>query len=249
MNDLIPLLLLLLISLALCSGVAVAFLAYSMLRQSRIPISMKASDSAINASYRSQPASYSVRPDCWVAIKSCNLLAVQGALGLLHPKPCSWSEGLASEQQSFIAPPVQGWILVIGPGVPDPGQDVDACFRFVQALSRKLGHVQLFSANSVLHHHAWVRAERGRIVRAYAWAGKTNWVQGHPTPAEKQLGLQCFGYAEPAEGLSFGDPEAALTNVDKMPLLAARWSLDPAGLDERFLEHARGIAGDLSRHY
>ena len=39
------------------------------------------------------------------------------------------------------------------------------------------------------------------------------------------------------------------TNVDKVPLLAARWSLDPACIDERLLDQERGIAGEPLRRY
>jgi len=247
--DLIPVLMLLLFSLALSTGVAMVFLITSLLRQNRFQNQPKSREFAGLTPHRPQPASYVLRPACWLAIKSRNLPAVQSALGLHHPKPCSWIQGLASEEQLFIAPPVQGWILVIGSGLPDPSHDVDACFRFMLALSRKLGHVQLFSASRILHYHAWIRVERGQIVRAYAWAGRTIWVQGRATLAEKQLGLKCFDYADPAEHAAFGQPDGVAANVDKLPLLAARWSLDPAGLDEEFLEHERGIAGESPRHY
>ena len=96
-----------------------------------------------------------------------------GVAGSHHVRRCTWSEGLTDHQKLFIAPPVNGWILVTGSGLPEPGEDIDACFRFVLELSRKLGHVQFFHANPVLDHHAWVRAESGRVVRAYAWAGQT----------------------------------------------------------------------------
>src|SRR5262249_14206685 len=143
------------------------------------------------------------RPSCWLAIKSPSVRAVQSALGLHNPKPCSWVEGLAADEKLFIAPPVKGWVLVLGSGLPDPSEDVDACFRFVVELSRKLGHIQFFCTNRVLQHHAWVRAQRGKIVRAYAWAGRTLWHQGKPTSAEKDLGLKCFDYAAP-EPVPFG---------------------------------------------
>ncbi len=194
-------------------------------------------------------SSFSRRPSCWLAVKSRNQLAVQSALGLHNPKPCSWLEGLAGEEKLFIAPPVKGWILVMGSGLPDPSEDVDAFFRFLLALSRKLGHVQFFSASRVLHHHAWVQADGGHVVRAYVWAGRTLWKQGRRTPAEKELGVKCFDYTESAERAGFGQPDVIAANVDKVPLLAARWSIDPAGIDERYLESERGIAGEPSRRY
>jgi hypothetical protein len=137
----------------------------------------------------------------------------------------------------------------MGSGLPDPSDDVDACFRFVLGLSRKLGQVQFFSASRILHHHAWVRAERGHVVRAYAWAGKTIWKQGLTTAAEKELRLKCFEYADPPQTTLFGEPEGIAANVDRLPLLAARWSLDPGEIDERFLQHERGIAGEPSRRF
>ncbi|HZQ45928.1 MAG TPA: hypothetical protein VFC07_02860, partial [Verrucomicrobiae bacterium] len=64
------------------------------------------------------------RPDCWLAIKNRNLVAVQSALALHNSKPCSWAEGLlGSDQKLFVSPPVSGWILVIGSVLPDPSDD------------------------------------------------------------------------------------------------------------------------------
>ncbi len=189
------------------------------------------------------------RPGCWLAVRSRSLLAVQSALGLHNVKPCSWIEGLVSDDKLFVAPPVKGWILVMGSGLPEPSEDVDACFRFVVEVSRKLGQVQLFSASRVLHHHAWVKADGGRVVRAYAWAGHTLWNQGAPTAAEKDLNLKCFGYTDTVERPCFGHPDLPAINVDKVPLLAARWSLDPARIDEHFLETEHGLAGEPSRRY
>jgi len=189
------------------------------------------------------------RPSCWLVIKNRNMLAVQSALGLHHPKPCSWSEGLMGDEKLFIAPAFKGWVLVTGSRLPEPNEDVDACFRFLQDLSRKLGQIQLFCASRVLHHHAWIRMEKGRVVRAYAWAGRTLWNQGAQTGAEKELNLKCFDYTESVQRTPFGQLDVVSINVDKVPLLAARWSLDPARIDARFLETERGIAGEPSWRY
>jgi len=241
-----PALLLLLFGSALIIGAGIVLLVLRLLR--RKPQRSKAAPE-FNLDGFFWPAarpSYLRRPNSWLVIKSRNLLAVQSALGLHNPRPCSWSEGVAGEKKLFISPPVKGWILVIGSGLPEPSEDVDACFRFVLDLSRKLGHVQFFSASHILHHHAWVKAEGGRIQRAYAWAGKTIWKQGIRTPAEMELGLKCLDYADPSERVFFSSPDAMAANADKVPLLAARWSLDPAEIDERFFEHEPGISGEPS---
>lgn len=188
------------------------------------------------------------RPITWLAVRSRNVHAVQMALGLHNVEPCTWSEGLAGEEKLFVAPPVKGWVLIIGSGLPDPADDVDVCFRFLTSLSQKLGHVQFFKANRVLGHHAWVRVEGGRIVRGYAWAGRTLWNQGKPTRAESEFGLKCFQYFESSDQ-TFEQSEIAATNVEKVSSLADRWSLDPSHVDEHLFEHAYGIAGEPPRLY
>jgi hypothetical protein len=190
------------------------------------------------------------RTNCWLAIKHRSPLAVQSALALHNPHPCSWAEGVSGggRQRVFVSPPVSGWILVIGPALPDPCEDADACFRFVLDLSRKLGQVQLFSVNGILDHHAWVRAESGQIGRAYAWAGETLWNQGRLTGAEIDLKMECRDYAETA-GFFLDGPETGFDNSEKVHLLAARWSIDPDEIDGQFAVRAWGIAGEASRQY
>ena len=186
------------------------------------------------------------RPTTWLAVRSRNVHAVQIALNLHNVQPCTWLEGLTGDEKLFVAPPVKGWVLIIGSGLPDPADDVDACFRFLTGLSRKLGQVQFFKANRVLGHHAWVQAEYGRVVRGYAWAGKTLWNQGKPTRAETDFGLKCFEYFETPEQ-AFDQFDAVAANVEKVAMLAGRWSLDPGAVDEHLFEHAYGIAGEPPR--
>lgn len=68
----------------------------------------------------------SLWPETWLAVKSRNLLGVQEALSLHNPRPCSWLEGFTNADTLFVAPPVKGWILVTGRGLPIPSEDVDA---------------------------------------------------------------------------------------------------------------------------
>jgi hypothetical protein len=196
---------------------------------------------------RRVPAGLLATPSRWLAVKVSNPRLVQTALGLHKPTPCSWDEGLslAHEQKLFISPPLGAWVLVIGSHLPDPAEDVDRCFYFLTSLSRKLGHVQFFCANRVVNHHAWIYAEQGRIQRAYAWAGKTLWNQGRMTRAELELGLKCFDYAVAAERAVFHQADPLLLNTERVPLLAARWSVDPASVDPRLFREALGIAGEL----
>jgi len=152
-----------------------------------------------------------------------------------------------SDQRLFISPAVNGWVLVVGSLLPEPSEDVDMCFRFLQRLSREVGEVQFFSVNSAVGHHAWARLESGRVIRAYAWAGETLWNQGPTTWAERKLGLRCYSYCEGDPRSHFARLERSRVNAEKVLLLASIWSLDPSAIDDSALSDALGIAGDLSQ--
>ncbi len=187
------------------------------------------------------------QPERWLAVRCVEMELVGRALGLSNTARCSWHECMTrgGERAIFLTPPVMGWVLAIGPGLPDPADDVDACYHFLAQLSRSVGEIQYFNVHPALHHHAWVKANGGEIQRAYAWAGETVWSQGAPTKAEIELGMRFFDYADPSGSMLAASASAA-TNVERLPALAARWSINPAGIDERILDNGRGIAGEAS---
>ena len=149
----------------------------------------------------------------------------------------------ARDNKLFISPSISGWVLVMGSGLPGPFEDVDEFFHFLSGLSRKLGQVQFFTSSRVVNHHAWVLMERGRVFRAYAWAGETLWNQGPMTAAEKELALRCFDYA--SEQNVFALKEELAANTDRVGQLAARWSVDPGALCSGSW-NGHGIVGGLS---
>lgn len=182
------------------------------------------------------------RPACWLAIRSVSTEAVKTALQLNRAAPCSWLEGLAGSHEFFISPRVHGgWVIVTGLGLPHPGDDVDATFLFLTALSRKLGHVQFFYAEKLSRHHGWARLDDGCVTRAYAWTGETVWNQGLETLPETEAGLKTFAYGEPAT-------LEAESNFEKIPHLAARWSLDPVEVKLDSPRRSIGLAGESAFH-
>ena len=249
--DAIPVALLLLFGTAFGIGAAIVLLALRWHRQSAWP---KPLPHRTHAGGRMQPKlrryrPLTNRPTAWLAIRSRNPAEILDALSLNDPTPCSWNDGMVGKNRLFIAPPVRGWVVVVGTAVPDPADDVDVCFRFLRELSRKLGEIQFFCADRVLHHHAWARLKAGRVLRAYAWAGTTLWNQGAQTAVESELDLKTLGYGEgPASARSRASKFFA-ANVELVPRLAARWSLDPVEIVESMPPHARGIAGRPSVRY
>jgi hypothetical protein len=169
-----------------------------------------------------------IRPSTWLTIYSADPQTIRALL--------------PEKNGFFISPRNDGWVIVSGPGLPDPGDDVDACHLFLTTLSRELGLVQFFHAEIFSAHHAWARLDTGCVIRAYAWADKTIWNQGTKTMMEESLGLNCPGYGEGFSAGFWAAKENALANVKKIPLLAAHWSLDP-----KILHRADGITGESPR--
>jgi hypothetical protein len=186
-------------------------------------------------------------PRLWLLVRAWRLEAVRRALGLRNLQPCSCRQGLTSTDRLFMAQAVRGWVLVTGTALPEPSEDVDACFRLVRDLSQKLGQVQLFWAHPARGHHGWAKAKRGRVVRAYAWAGQTLWNQGPVTPEETVLGLQCFDYAADPESLSPSQVELVQANCSKVPQLAACWGLAWSELEQLVTGNACGVTGDPAK--
>jgi hypothetical protein len=180
------------------------------------------------------------RPAAWLAVRSVSTEAVKTALGLNRAAPCSWLEGLAGSHEFFISPRVHGgWIIVTGLGLPSPSDNVDSIFLFLSDLSRKLGHVQYFYAEKFSRHHAWARLDDGYVTRGYAWTGETVWNQGYKTLPEIGVGLTTFEYGDDSATLL--DAEA---NFEKVPQLAARWSLDPGEVKLASPRQSIGLAGE-----
>jgi len=229
--------LLMLIPFGIVLGIG-AFFIYCAWRRATL-IGDEASSASLSTAFRS--ATFE-QPTRWLAVKAVQPSVVQAALHLHRPTPCSWEEGLAGarEDKLFISPPISGWVLVVGPGLPEPAEDPDRCYHFLTALSRKLGHLQFFSLSRVVNYHGWVLLERGQVYRAYAWAGETLWNQGPVTAAEKELDMLCLEYA--SDQNPFALREALAANAEKVNQLAARWSIDPAAISPE-MWRGRGIVG------
>lgn len=171
-------------------------------------------------------STYLPLPTRWLAIKHESMFAVQSALRLHNPEPCSWLEGLSHEERLFISPSIEGWIIVTGDNIPDPSDDVDVAFRFIMNLSRELGEVHYFSTTPFLNYHSWIKVRSGKVIRAYTWAGQTIWNQGAKTREEKELGMRTFNYSDEMQTLFSDDAAIFASNANKVPRLAALWTVD-----------------------
>jgi hypothetical protein len=244
--DAAPFVLLVLFAAAFLAGIV--FMAFASRWHRQAMEQSRRAEEKFTAALNSQTSppidSLGRRPHFWIAIHTADAAGVFNALGLDQPQPDYWTNCSPGSGRMFVSVPVNGWTLICGDGLPDPTTDVDRCFRFLNNLSIALGHVQLFSMNPILDDHAWVRIECGRVVRAYAWAaGRTLWNQGAITDVERQLGMKCYAYEDESDTADWRVRGFVSENVVKVPLLAARWSMDPAELESVPSTISSGVAG------
>lgn len=183
-------------------------------------------------------------PNRWMAIGGAKPAAVRNALDLCGVHWCSLAEGLqfAAEHRYFVSMQVREWVIVFGRELPDAGSDPDQLYHFLAGLSRELGVVQYFNADPVAGEHAWVWMERGKVKRAFAWAGSTVWNQGEMTACEKSLGMECPAYGEHPPEVSREDAFSR-NNVERVYALAGRWSMAPNKLSQFLPKGVQGFAG------
>lgn len=250
--DLLPYLLLILITIVSLILCMFSIIYYLRNRRAASSAKMTSRSNRYVASSTLVPSFIFDRPDCWVAIKGRNLAAVRESLGLENATPRSWMEGLAEAADGnslFVSPPIRGWILVFGPHLPRPSDDIDQCFRFLSRLSKGMGEVQYFCGNSVTYEHAWARLVDGKVVRAYAWFRQTLWNQGSLSEAERKTAVKIYDYAESPSPLLLGMQDRFRMNTERLFSLAGRWSVDPSRIDQSDLMSAGlGISGHPSDH-
>jgi hypothetical protein len=234
------LLLLLLVKVIVLGGVFVA-MSLVIVRQRRRSVVARAE--ARKASEKEKV--FFGTPSRWLAVECSDSILVQAALGLKDTKPCSWDDGVYSDKagQLFLAPPIDGWTLVFGPGLTSLADDPDRCFHFLRKISDELGTAQFFSTNPIVNHHCWALADEGDILRGYSWAGETVWNQGPITSAERDLGLVCFEYGQGSALDDSIEAHPALSNAERVHSLAGKWSLDPTAIHPRIWERQSGVAG------
>lgn len=153
----------------------------------------------------------------WLAVRGGEATAVRAALGLRDLGPVTWRAGVdlayLTEDRVVVTPPLDGWLLVTGRWLWSASPSVTA-------LSAELGtEVHRYSTHRGLERHEWERADRGDLVRGFAYDGASGEV------------VRWIGDPDPAEPLR--DDQDALVGESDVLRLAGVWSVDPSRLDGR----------------
>jgi hypothetical protein len=163
----------------------------------------------------------------WLAVREGDPDAVRAALGLRDLGPVGWRAGIdlayLTDDRVILTPLLEGvgrWLLVTGRWLWNRRLSV-------LDLSEGLGtEVHHYASNRSLERHEWERADKGTLVRSFAYDGRAaeilRWI-GDPDPAEAELGLR----DRP------GDDADVLIGESDVMRLAGAWSVDPSTLDGR----------------
>lgn len=185
----------------------------------------------------------------WLAVRTENPVAALVALGADGAQPAGWSDGVgASGGTVFATPPLDGWVLLVGSFPEILGDTDEGAVTLVSRLSADLQtEVQYFGTHRVVEYHAWVRANNGDIVRAYAYLGErgeTLLQAGAKTPEERELGFNFFDEEAPdaKDDAYWERKDLSFPDEGNVMVLAGRWSINPAELGERGLVGTGWIA-------
>jgi hypothetical protein len=173
----------------------------------------------------------------WVSVRCESVDEVVRALSLRSPRKASWKAGIDCAYQlkeAFVAPPVQGWISIVGFGIGDfdPQDSVAAAKRRIGMVTPHFQTVCAFATHRVVEYHQWIRATDGRINRCFAYLGERGEVlcnEGNVTDVERHL---TFGGKPPGEWVP--DEQDVMT-------VARGWSYDPSTLSAASAKPAFGV--------
>ena len=217
------------------------FIAATILIASRVAAPRVAERNLVFDTSPDRPCSFG--PDMsWIAIKTGNTSAVVAALGVDDPIQANWNCGIGTiysaefgENRIFVSSPVDGWVFVVGTGLPHPhGRAfVDKCTPLLLHLGERFKDVQYFASYPELDFFAWSKLVSGRLIRAFGVGDEgVMWVRGRTTREERMLGLKLFelrgvrGRKGDAGGELLMHP-----TQDHVMRLAGHWSLNPTLID------------------
>lgn len=163
-----------------------------------------------------EPFGYKV---CWFAVRASDPAQVLDALGWASEGPANWHTGIAAAYRRtsggqapwvFASPPVEGWVLLVGGGLPYPavypedrlegiGQAFDVIFT---RLKDHFGEAQFFGSHRVADFVAWARARRGEPGRQFSYAGSSGEVYanvGVQSAEEAALGFAVLSGLSPVD--------------------------------------------------
>lgn len=200
-----------------------------------------------------QPISFGYK--CmWFAIKSTHAEELITILNLSNIRPCNWQMGIekAYENAVFLTPPIDGWTIACGRGLPygDTKEGIEFVKNILQKLSWEYGEAQFFCTHRVTEYHCWIKAVAGNIQRVYSYLGESGeniMIEGEPTDFEKGLHLVDTFSEDSKEKNYFERDDVTLPDEEILMKVAENWSINPSNLESRYdIIPSLGLLGQIS---
>ncbi len=160
----------------------------------------------------------------WIAIKATYRERVATTIGLEELKMVNWHYGVqeAYENHVFITPPVKGWVLVVGRGLPDFDDGRNPVLEdLLSRLSKTFQEVQFFSSHRIVDYYSWVKYIDGDMVRGLtSFEGSVLFDEGQVTSIETNF---------------------ETINEDSFIAIAEDWSVNPTLLENSEFDHIEGL--------
>jgi hypothetical protein len=179
----------------------------------------------------------------WFAIHATDREAVARALGLRYLTPAPADAAITAAYREpgkmFVTSALDGWTLVmssdfltLAEGMPPP------FLEMLRRVSAELDtEVQFFASHRVVEAHAWARAARGELQRAYCYcghSGETSVDAGDQTAEEVQLGHSFYNSSSPEARTDayWERDDLRFANETDVMRVAGLWSINPQGLED-----------------
>ncbi len=185
----------------------------------------------------------------WVAVKTEDTDSLLIVLKLDKVKQANWVEGTiqANGANVFVLPPIDGWILISGWGLPIPDhvKGIEYAKKLLNQLSQNFGEAQLFGNHRVSSTAFWMKSINGKTERLYCIADGNNFIEGKPTEVEKQWDLIDTNLEE-AEKEEYWD-KMVYPDAEHVLEIAKNWSVNPMELEDKEHIGEFGYLGRLKR--
>lgn len=180
----------------------------------------------------------------WFAVRAADPSDVVRALKLRTVLPANWQAGLAEvvTQGVFVTPPVAGWVFAVGRDVAARTADPAEVESLTVALASEFGEAFWFMADAERDVFGWARGERGRWVRAYAFAEEHGHYLWHGDISPEEHALACF--RDDPRDRSDDDVKWWPDEV-VVCALAGLWASDPSQITSDAAPAAAGFLGRL----
>ena len=188
----------------------------------------------------------------WFAIKTTDQEKVAQTLGLRKITRSNWKTGLenAYNNSVFITPPVDGWILAVGWGLPhaDSKEALEKVTNLANILSKEFGEAQFFFKHRVTEYHCWLKSIKGKSERIYSYVGEQGEniaISGNTTKDEKKYNLVNTLSDEAKSDDYFDRDDLVYPDEDLVMEIAGAWSINPTLLEKNKNVTGMGLLGTL----